>query len=315
MSVVLNKTNYPSKAKDIILQFLQKVFSQPKLYNDNNEYQWNQDTKVSRIHISDSNIENLMIVEQKPSIIVTRGNMQWQGGAIDSFLNRNLSGNRDYKDLMSVDMTINCFSREGLETEFIASLVFQLLTLFKQDIRSEYSLHRMEVLGLGAESIIQSDSKIDLIAVPIFIRLMWSEEWKFSDQFLQLNKLVFNERVQPTHAMTEDEFVEIPISKIFINPASLLVTGASSNPNLKIGLTFSIVNSTKNHDGVYRIGKIKNDLITLLSPMGGNEIEDPSTASMKILVKSGQPIEGTPLVQEIVKVDATPPLLRPDITG
>jgi hypothetical protein len=36
---------------------------------------------------------------------------------------------------------------------------------------------------------------------------------------------------------------------------------------------------------------------------------------MKILVKSGQPVEGMPLVQEITKVDLTPPLLRPDITG
>ncbi len=315
MSVVLNKTNYPSKAKDMILQFLQKIFSQSNLYNGINEYKWSQDTKVSKIHISDSNIENLLIVEQKPSIIVTRGNMQWQGGAIDAFLNRNISGNRDYKDLMSVDMTINCFSREGLEAEFLASLVFQLLTLFKQDIRSEFSLQRMEVLGLGAESIIQSDSKIDLIAVPIFIRLMWSEEWKFSDQFLQINKLVVNERIDPTHAKSADEFVDIPISKIFVDPASLLVTGASSNPNLKIGLSFSIVNSSKNHDGPYRIGKIKNDLITLLSPMEGTEIEDPSTASMRILVKAGQPIEGTPLVQEIVKVDLTPPLKRPDITG
>jgi len=49
--------------------------------------------------------------------------------------------------------------------------------------------------------------------------------------------------------------------------------------------------------------------------MGGTEEENPSTASMKVLVKSGPLIEGTPLVQEIVKVDLTPPLLRPDITG
>jgi hypothetical protein len=211
-------------------------------------------------------------------------------------------------------MTINCFSREGLETEFIASLVFQLLTLFKQDIRSTYSLQRFDVLGLGSESVIQSDSKIDLIAVPIFIRLIWSEEWKFEDRFLQLNKLLITESVT-THAKTSDEFENIPISAIFVNPASLLITNAASYTNLKAGLTFSIVDSTNNHDGVYRIGKIKGDLLILLSSMGGTEEENPSTASMKVLVTSGQPIEGTTLTQEIVEVDQTPPLLRPDITG
>lgn len=312
---MLNKTNYPSKAKDMILQFLQKIFAQPKLYNGLNEYQWHGDAKVSKIHISDSNVENLLVVEQKPSIIVTRGNMQWQGGAIDAFVNRQLNGGRDYKDLMSVDMTINCFSREGLEAEFLASLVFQLLTLFKQDIRSTYSLHRFDVLGLGAETIIQSDSKIDLIAVPVFIKLMWTEEWQFSNEFLQLNKLVVNEEVNPTIANGPDVFDLIPITAIFVNPASLLVTNAGSYPSLKAGLTFSIVSSTKNHDGVYRIGKIKGDLLTLLSPMGGTEEENPSTASMKILVKSGPLVEGIPLIQEIAKVDLTPPFLRPDITG
>lgn len=315
MNVVLNKTNYPSKAKDIILQFLQKIFSQSTLYNGLNEYQWNGDSKVSKIHISDSNIENLLIVEQKPSIIVTRGNMQWQGGAIDSFLNRDMNGKRDYKDLMSVDMTINCFSREGLESEFLASLVFQLLTVFKQDLRATYRLHKFDVLGLGAETIIQSDSKIDLIAVPIFIRLMWTEEWQFNNEFLQLNKIIANIEVDPTHGEGPDEFINIPIAAIFVNPASLQVTNAASYPSLKAGLTFSIVDSTKNHDGVYRIGKIKGDLLILLSPMGGTEEENPSAASMKVLVTSGQPIEGTPLIQEIVKVDLTPPLLRPDITG
>lgn len=312
---MLNKTNYPSKAKDIVLHFLQQLFSQTSLYNDINEYKWNQDAKVSKIHISDANVENLLIVEQKPSIIVTRGNMQWQGGAMDAFLASNLDGTRQYKDMMAVDMTINCFSREGLEAEFLSSLVFQLLTLFKQDLRAQYGIHRIDILGLGAESIIQSDSKIDLIAVPVFIRMLWSEEWKFSDKFLQLNKLVVNENITPTHGKSDDIYTEIPIAAIFINPASLRVIGADSNPNLKLGLTFNIVNSTKNHDGVYRIGKIKNDIITLLSPMGGNEVEDPSTASMKILVQAGQPIEGTPIVQEIVQVDLTPPLLRPDITG
>ena len=312
---MFNKTNYPSKSKDVILHFLQKIFSQTSLYNGMNEYQWNRDSKISKVHISDSNIENLLIVEQKPSLIVTRGNMQWNGGAIDSFLNRNLSGNREYKDLMSVDMTINCFSREGLEAEFLASLVFQMLTVFKQDIRSTYSLHKFDILGLGAESIIQSDSKIDLIAVPVFIKLMWTEEWKFNDQFVQLNKIFVNENIDPTHTMTADEFINIPIAAISLNPASLTVTGAATYPNLKAGITFDIVDSTKNHNGTYRVGIIKGDQIILLSPMGGNEIEDPSSSSMKILVKSGTPIQGEPLTQGVLKTDITPPFLRPDIIG
>jgi hypothetical protein len=312
---VLNRKNYPSRAKDCVLEFLQTVFRQSALYDGKNEYQWSEDPKLSRIQISDNNTENLLVVEQKPSIIVTRGNMQWMGGALDSFRYGNIAGSKEYKDMIGVDMTLNCFSREGLEAEFLASLVFQIFTIFKQDFRNKYEIHRLDILGLGQESIIQSDSKIDLVAVPVFIKIMWTEEWQFSEQLLQLNKLTINERIEPTHGVSDDVFIEIPISAIFTNPASLRVTNASSNPNLKTGLTFSIVNSTKNHDGVYRIGKIKDDIITLLSPMGGNEIEDPSSASMKILDQSGQPIEGTPLLQEIITVDETPPLLRPDTTG
>lgn len=312
---MLNQTNYPSKAKDVILHFLQTIFAQSSLYEGKNEYLFTRDSKTSKINISDNGIENLLITEQKPSIIVTRGNMQWGGGSLDAFLNKQITGSNQYQDTITVDMTLNCFSREGLEAEFLASLVFQMLTIFKQTIRSDYALHRLDILGLGSESIIQSDSKIDLVVVPVFVKLIWSEKWNFNDQFLRLNKLNINSNIIPTKKESPDLYMEIPINSIYVSPASLLINNAGNNANLKIGLTFSIVNSSKGHDGSYRIGKIKGNLITLLSPLKGSEDEITTSAYIKFIDQGGILVDDEPFTQEVSKTDLTPSILTPNSTG
>lgn len=312
---MLNDSNYSSRAKDILLDFLIKAFSQPSLYKGGNEYLWDKDPKTSRIFIADSNVQNMETVEQKTSIIISRGNISWQGNTPDSHLNSDFfSGSKDYKDILSTDMSINCFSREGLEAEFLASLVFQLLRICRPKIRLLYDLHRVDVLGMSGESIVQADSRQELSSVSVFCRLTWTEEWTVSSDFLQMNKIKGEIAIPETGVMEDDPFIAFPIDNILTNPSRLIVTGASTNPSLKAGQSISIVGSSGGHDGSYHIGPVNGDTITLMQPLGGNEDEVGTSAEIIITTPGGTKDGGT-IHQTAIEEDLTPPRKRPDITG
>jgi hypothetical protein len=312
---MISETNYPSKAKDVLLHFLKDVFSRQKLYSDKNDFIWSPDEKVSKIQIIDTNVENLQTVETRPSLVISRGQIQWMNTSNDNFkTNSRFAENKTYQDLIQVDMTINCFSREGLEAEFLASLVFQLFTFFKQSIRTIYGIHKLDIAGIGAETIVSADSKIELTVVPVFLKLAWKEEWKFSQEYLQLNKLSISETLSPTHATLPDTFIMYAIASINVANGTITVTGASTNPNLKQASQFSIVGSVNGNDGIYRIATITGDVILLLSPLNGSANESGSGAHVQITVPGGLTV-GNDQVQDILTNDSTPPQQRPDITG
>lgn len=312
---MLNDSNYSSRAKDVLIDFLIKAFSEERLYGNSNEYMWNPDPKQSRIFIADSNAQNMETVEQKTSIIVSRGNITWQGTTPDSMLGGNsFTGEKMFKDLLGVDMSINCFSREGLEAEFLGSLVFQLLRVCRQNIRETYDLHRIDVLGLSGESIVQGDSRLELSTVSVFTRLTWSEEWVTSREFLQLNKMDSILNVNKTDVKLPDTYDSYPIQSILLNPSRIVIQDASTNPALKPGQPVVIVGSTIGHDGAYHLGPIKGDTITLMQPLGGTEEETTTNAEIRIIIPGGSTTDGE-ITQVALSEDLTPPNKRPDISG
>ena len=200
--------NYTSFAKDIMLTFLQDAFSQPDFYEDPNfvvgsledldnfrEFQdpndadtenklinnflWSENQEDTQIFIADSWTENMERTEPRPALIVTRGDVRWMNSSIDQFQQQSFAtGARTYMDLIAGDITINCFSRNGLQSELLSTIVFSAVQFFAKDIRERTRLFEVNTVTIGRESLVQSDSKEDLFVVPVGIGLYWHDRWR-----------------------------------------------------------------------------------------------------------------------------------------
>lgn len=69
-------------------------------------------------------------------------------------------------DLVQGTLTINCIAKYGLQAEELANLVFFALSGNKQKF-FDRGLHSLTGLAIGEESILRSNSDIELTAVPV----------------------------------------------------------------------------------------------------------------------------------------------------
>jgi hypothetical protein len=203
--------HYPSYAKDLVLKFLQEMFGQEAFYqrrtkkvNDLedvanrgttdlydptipdpedvqlvNDFRWLPDQEETKIHISDQYTENMERPEPRPALIVTRGTIGWQNrGGIDQKQSMSFgSGAKRFTDLLFTQVTVNCFSREGLEAEELANIVFQTVRFFAQQLRARSDVFEVDSASLGSEALIESDSKKNLSVVPVGLVLHFQDSW------------------------------------------------------------------------------------------------------------------------------------------
>ena len=126
----------------------------------------------------DSNTEDLEAVEKRPALIISRAPIQWQKLAIDQMLNMDLkTSSRMHSDLLFTSLRVNCFSREGLEAEFLASVVFSCVQFFAPELKKLKEIFDIASVSIGAESIVSSDSRIDLSVVPVVIAMYLNNKW------------------------------------------------------------------------------------------------------------------------------------------
>jgi len=167
-----------SFSKDIILQFLQDMFSQEDLYDGKNDYTWSPDPELSKILIADAYTEDLETEEMRPAIVLRRGPIRWMQGSIDqrSFVDFR-TGAKRFQDVLALDLTAECLSRNGLEAELLADIVFQGIQMFAGAIRKRGAFE-VDSVAIGPETLIQGDSQQDLSAVPVGIRLLMQKRWQ-----------------------------------------------------------------------------------------------------------------------------------------
>lgn len=179
-----------SQAKDIILSFLQDMFSQENLYDGKNDFIWNPDSEKSRLLIADAYTEDLETMEMRPAIILRRGSIRWMRTSLDQRSHVNFhTGAKSFKDLVTSDLTAECLSRNGLEAEFLADIVFQGIQMFAQSIRARGAFD-VDSVAIGPETLIQGDSQRELSTVPVGIRLLLQRDWKLNVGAEILNKIV-----------------------------------------------------------------------------------------------------------------------------
>jgi len=174
---------YTDVVKDTILKFLQQLFAQEHLYgidgNLGNDFRWHLDDNQTKILIMDTNTENLEAVEKRPAIIISRAPIQWQKLAIDQRLSYDWQKDAStYSDLLASQLRINCFSRNGLEAELLATIVFQCTQFFSHELKKLPGVFDVTSVSIGEEAIVSSDSQIELSVVPVIIGLYLNNTWR-----------------------------------------------------------------------------------------------------------------------------------------
>jgi hypothetical protein len=198
-----------SFAKDIILKFLQDLFAQPDLYDGKNEYVWSPDPQKSKILIADAYTEDLETMEMRPAIVLRRGALRWMFSSLNQRVFVEFrTGQKTFQDVVSSDLTAECLSRNGLEAELLADLVFQSIQSLAHVIRTRGAF-AVDSVGIGPETLIQSDSQQELSAVPVNIRLLFQRKWRVTPSAELLERI----RLLSENAFTGKPLQETEISK------------------------------------------------------------------------------------------------------
>jgi hypothetical protein len=150
-------------AKEVLLCFFQAYFAE----NDT-DFKWSPNMEESRIYICDKFGFNQQVAEQRPGIFTDRTGMRWGDRHIDQLLTRSgISGSPIYNTKIDVDITCMCVSKQGLEAEYLAQLIWLQTMIHKEFFRADSRVLNVFSTQVGRETIIRTDSEIDLMAVPV----------------------------------------------------------------------------------------------------------------------------------------------------
>jgi hypothetical protein len=177
--------------KRTTIEFLQILFST----RDEGCFKYSSDESKTEIQISDQHVTNLEAFHTRPAIIGVRGPLSWQniglgGGAFEGRDAK--SGKQTFNDLLTGSMAFSCISREGIEAEQIAHLVFNSFKFFKPELQ-KFGFFSIKSLNIGGESlIVQEGTHDDLYVVPVYVTAQIQDRWTLSnDAAKKLRQIIF----------------------------------------------------------------------------------------------------------------------------
>jgi len=165
--------------KRTALEFMQILFGT----RASGSFHYDPDDTKTDIQIADINAADLTAINLRPAIIVARGPMNWQGlglgnNAVEGVNMR--TGDTTYNDLLVGSLSISCISREGIEAEQIAHLVFNSFKFFTPTLRKR-GFFTIRSLNIGGESLVEQEGSSDeTYIVPIYITAQVQERWTLS---------------------------------------------------------------------------------------------------------------------------------------
>jgi hypothetical protein len=160
------------EVKNRLLEFLRFIFS------NSERFKYNDDELVSKISLSDV-FPKKEDYEKKPAIVVRRENLMATNRGIGHFKGWTYSKNfgSRYQDLFRSQCVIECYSKEGLEAEKLANIVFQSFLYFRNKLREVGRVHDILVANIGPEIPQRVSSEITLSMVPVQLSFEFTESW------------------------------------------------------------------------------------------------------------------------------------------
>ena len=177
------------------LEFLQIIFS------TRSDYTYDPDDTKTRIQITDAHSLDLSSINLRPAIFAVRGPLSWRGlglgsGAVEG---RNMkTGDTTFNDLLIGSLSISVMSRESIEAEQIAHIVFNSFKCLKP-ILQQYGFYSIKSLSMGGETLIeQSGSNDETYIVPITITAMIQDRWVLSNNAVRtLKEIIVQHMFEP----------------------------------------------------------------------------------------------------------------------
>ena len=164
--------------KRTAIEFLQILFGQ----RAEGSFHYDQDDTKSDILIADIHSVDLKTVGVRPAIIAVRGPLNWQDVGIGSIEHRDIpTGDYTISGLLNGSVALSCISREGIEAEQLAHLVFNSFKMFRP-VLQKYGYFSIKSLNIGAETLIEQEGPDDRTTiVPVYINAAIQDRWKMSE--------------------------------------------------------------------------------------------------------------------------------------
>jgi hypothetical protein len=187
-SSIVKKDKIPNSAiflKRTALEFLQVIFSN----RAEGSFRYDEDDTRTEIQISDVHATDFAKVAKRPAIVAVRGPMSWQGtglggGAVES---RTMStGSTRMNDLLTGSIAFSCISREGIEAEQLAYLVFNSFKFFRP-VLQKYGFFTIKSMNIGAESMIEAAGPEEVtVVVPVYVTAQVQDRWRLDESVARL---------------------------------------------------------------------------------------------------------------------------------
>ncbi len=137
------------KATDVILAALQAAFGQDKLLNGSNPYKFNRDDpKASKVWVCDPGSRVDERDGNRMIITVSRGDYQPQELHFMNNAGSNFCDVNESSDLAQTPVFITCEAGAKTASEVLASIVYNVIKIFRQQLMAEYDIHSIRLTGI-----------------------------------------------------------------------------------------------------------------------------------------------------------------------
>lgn len=139
------------QATDVILSVLQAAFGQDKLFNGTNTLKFlRDDPKGSKVWVCDPESRTDERDGNQMIVMVARGEYQPQELHLYNSAGSNFGDRDDFSDLAQTPIFISCESGSKTSSEVLASIVYDVLKIFRKQLMSEYDIHSIKLSGITA---------------------------------------------------------------------------------------------------------------------------------------------------------------------
>lgn len=162
-------------SKRTIIAFLKDFFSKPEntdnlfVYYPDEAPRSTSEVSPSLLRIEDRFAYDRDNVDTRPALVVVRQGTSAAPKTLgNSFIYRDMrTGNQIVRTHNMMDMQIIAYSREGDEAEFLADIVYTLLSAYRAEIRELLGWDQIDSVSIGPETPTMIDGRIDYVSVPI----------------------------------------------------------------------------------------------------------------------------------------------------
>jgi len=122
-----------------------------------------------------------------------------------------------YTDLLRGTITFNCLAKEGIVAENLAHILFAGLTGHRDQFRKN-GIHQLMNINIGEESILKSDSGIELTAIPVYIQFETQKQISTGFDFYSFH--LKNSSEYKYHQGTDFEILPNGTIRFFLAPVT-----------------------------------------------------------------------------------------------